>query len=404
MNARRQLLRAWLLLLLCGTAAGGSSAASAERVAAVHIDMRAQIKTGLFDPLRDEVGVRGARAPLSWQRSVLAQDEVGDGVYRVRLDFNTSAADAQAVAYKFKIERGAKTATPGDPNDGWEMGRNRQLLWPADGSSITVERAFNFEPGALPPQRTGRIEIIAPRPSQWVQPRTVQVWLPPGMPDTPGRRYPVLYLHDGQNVFDAQAAGAEWQVDEIAQRLVLAGAVPPMIIVAVHNTAQRTDDYTPVPSNLPGVEGRVGGNGPRYARYLVDELKPFIDATYPTRPEREHTAVGGSSFGGLMSMGLLLHHGATFGAGLVVSPSVWWGDGVVLQQLAKAPKPTPAPRLWVDIGLLEGEHAVAGARRLRDSLHQHGWPHRYTEVPQGTHDEAAWALRFEDMLRFLYAP
>ena len=407
MTARRQLLRA--LSLLCAAAVFASAAAGAEAVVTVLIDMRAQIKAGLFDPLRDAVGVRGASPPLSWQRSVLAHDTAADGLFRVRLKFSGAPADAQAVAYKFKIERGAKTPTPGEANDGWELGRNRQLLLPVDGGVRTEQRAFNFEPGAMPLQRTGRIDVIAPRPSLWVQPRTVQVWLPPGMTDTPGRRYPVLYLHDGQNVFDAEAAGAEWQVDETAQRLVLAGAVAPMIIVAVHNTAARTDDYTPVAWQLPGTAGggaavRVGGNGPRYARYLVDELKPFIDATYPTRPEREHTAVGGSSFGGLISLALLLQHGAIFGAGLVVSPSVWWADEVVLQHVAKAQKLNPPPRVWVDIGLLEGEHAVAGARRLHGSLRQHGWPHQYTEVPQGSHDEAAWALRFEGMLRFLYAP
>jgi predicted alpha/beta superfamily hydrolase len=335
---------------------------------------------------------------------VWAVDADNSGLYRVLLRFEITAANAQAVAYKFKIERGAKTSTPGDVNDGWELGRNRQLALPEAGKTTTEQRAFNFEPGALPPQRTGRIDVIAPRPSKWVQPRTVQVWLPPGMPTAPGRRYPVLYLHDGQNVFDARAAGAEWQADETAQRLVLAGTVAPMIIVAVHSTAERTNDYTPVPATLPGSSAPVGGQGPRYARYLVDELKPFIDATYPTRPEREHTAVGGSSFGGLMSLGLLLHHGDTFGAGLVVSPSVWWADEVVLQQLDKAAQPSPPPRLWVDIGLLEGGHAVLGARRLRDRLRQHGWPHQYTEAPLGTHDEAAWAQRFEAMLRFLYAP
>jgi predicted alpha/beta superfamily hydrolase len=299
------------------------------------------------------------------------------------------------VAYKFKVERA------GRPDAGWESGRNRALVLVPGAQRL--ERAFGSDPGAAPPLRTGRIDRLAPQPSAWVDAREVQVWLPPGYADAPETRYPVLYLHDGQNVFDAAAAGAEWQVDETAQRLVGRGEIGPMIIVAVASTAERTQDYTPVPHLLPG-SGPVGGGAARYGRYLVQELKPLIDTRYRTRPERANTALGGSSFGGLVSMWLLLEHPATFGAALVVSPSVWWGDAAILDQVARqhiAAGEGP-PRIWLDMGTGEGDAALHGARRLRDALRQRGWPVAYLEQAGAGHDEAAWAARVEPMLRFLY--
>jgi len=238
------------------------------------------------------------------------------------------------------------------------------------------------------------------------------VWLPPGYERDTDQRYPVLYLHDGQNVFDAQAAGAEWQVDEAAQKGVASGRLRPFIIVAVASNETRTRDYTPTEMTIPAerlgrpAPERQGGGAAAYARFLVEELKPAIDARFRTRPGVADTAVGGSSFGGLMSMWLALHQPQTFGAALVVSPSVWWDDRFVLRDAA-ATTPQRRPRLWVDMGALEGEQAVVLARELMALLRQRGWSEangglRFTEDPRGQHDEASWARRVPAMLDFLY--
>lgn len=388
----RALLRRPLQLLLL-TLAGAVClpAAQAQSVVQVVIDMRAEIAAGRFDPAQQQVGLRGALAPLSWGRTLVASvDAKRAGHFLLTLRFDTPAA--QSVAYKFKID------SPGHPDAGWEEGRNRALaLRPGE---QVLERAFGSDPGAPPLQRTGRIERIAPLPSAWVSPREVQVWLPPGYESEPDRRYPVLYLHDGQNVFDAGAAGAEWQVDETAQRLVLAGEVAPLIIVAVANTAERVHDYTPVPGEVQGQ--RVGGGAPAYGRYLAQELKPLIDARFRTQPGRGSTAVGGSSLAGLVSMWLLLEHGATFGAGLVVSPSVWWAGEAILRQVAQAASSLPAPLIWLDVGELEGDGAVQGVRRLRQALAARGWAPAYLEQAGASHDEAAWAARVAPMLRHIH--
>ena len=371
------------------------------------IDLRAEIAAGRFDPARDSVGVRGAVPPLSWQQTLTASAVPGaPGWYRLQLQMEAAAAAGQPVAHKFKIER------PGRPDAGWEDGRNRSWLLDTAATDPQrpqrVQRLFGADPDAPPPQRTGRIDRLLLPLSVHVGPREVQVWLPPGYGDDPQRRYPVLYLHDGQNVFDAQAAGAEWQADEAAQRGVLAGELQPMIVVAVASTDTRAHDYTPWPRNktlhdwlMPGTTAG-GGGGPAYGRYLVQELKPAIDARYRTLSGREGTAVGGSSLGGLVTMWLLLEHGATFGAGLVVSPSVWWADEAIVRAVKQAPADLPAPRIWLDMGSAEGPRAVPAVRRLRDALVARGWLPHFELVEGGAHTETAWAQRFPAMLKFLY--
>ena len=125
------------------------------------------------------------------------------------------------------------------------------------------------------------------------------VYLPPDYDQATADRYPVLYLHDGQNVFDqATSFGDEWRVDETAQELITAGCIEPIIVVGIYNTGDhRIDEYTPTPS----ADGTLGGRADDYGRMLVEELKPFIDATYKTFPGAANTALGGSSLGGLLT-------------------------------------------------------------------------------------------------------
>lgn len=298
------------------------------------------------------------------------------------------------------------------------MWRRRFLLLAAGAAGLPARAGPPERPAAVAPPprrivRTGVIERLGSVPSRHAPPREVQVWLPPGYAASPGRRYPVLYLHDGENVFDDSVSPVEWGVDETAQRLMAAGEVAPAIVVAVHTGRSRFDDYTPVPMRREGRQ--VGGQAAAYARFLVDELKPAIDSRYRTRPGPVDTAVGGSSLGGLVSLWLVLHEPATFGAALVISPSVWWGANQILREVASVPLGRGRPRLWLDIGLGEGAEAVDGARLLRDALLRRGWnggvpgsPLRptlaYLEVPGAAHDVPAWAARFEGMLRFLYPP
>jgi predicted alpha/beta superfamily hydrolase len=241
--------------------------------------------------------------------------------------------------------------------------------------------------------------------------RDVIVYLPPGYDKDKQRRYSVLYLHDGQNLFDGATSyipGQEWRADEAAEVLIANGKIEPLIIVGVYNTGKdRIDEYTPVAD----AKYKVGGKADLYGRLLVEELKPFIDKTYRTKKGAAHTGLGGSSLGGLVSMYLGLKYPNVFGRVAVVSPSVWWGNNQIVHEVEALPKKPPL-RIWLDIGTKEGgnaeeaQHTVDGARLLKNALVKKGWKLekdlKYFEAQGAEHNERAWAARVEQILEFLF--
>jgi predicted alpha/beta superfamily hydrolase len=234
--------------------------------------------------------------------------------------------------------------------------------------------------------------------------RDVTVWLPPGYDDDPSRRYPVLYLHDGQNLFDPDTAfvpGQTWQVGDTAGAEIAAARVEPLIIVGIANAgSRRIQEYTPTPDSRLG-----GGLADQYGRLIVDELKPLVDRTYRTLPDPMDTAIGGSSLGGLVSLYLALTRPQTFGRVAVMSPSVWWDRRAILRTVRGA-QPKPRLRLWVDIGTAEGRRGLDDARLLKAALVGAGWvvggDLHYAEYEGATHSEGAWAARFAPVLRWLF--
>ena len=233
--------------------------------------------------------------------------------------------------------------------------------------------------------------------------RTVVVYLPPGYDPETAERYPVLYLHDGQNVFDrATSFAEEWQVDESAQRLITDGEIEPLIIVGIYNTGEhRVDEYTPTPA----IEKGQGGHADDYGRMLVEDLKPFIDRTYKTLPSAASTAMGGSSLGGLLTMHLGLRYPTAFSRLAVLSPSVWWDERVILREVEALPAALPL-RIWLDAGTAEGDDTLVDLRALRDALVAKGWvlddTLAYLEAEGGEHNEQSWATRVERVLKFLF--
>jgi predicted alpha/beta superfamily hydrolase len=232
--------------------------------------------------------------------------------------------------------------------------------------------------------------------------RAILVYLPPGYKQRAARRYPVLYLHDGQNVFDkATSFGEEWHVDETAQRLIEAGQIEPLIVVAIYNTGEhRIDEYTPTK-----VAEKGGGNADNYGRMLVEEIKPLIDRKYKTLPSAASTGLGGSSLGGLVTIYLALRYPTAFNRLAVLSPSVWWDNKMIVHEIEKLPSKLPL-RIWLDAGTGEGPNVVADVRAFRDALVAKGWvpDHdlRYIEAEGAEHNETAWGSRVGDVLKWLY--
>jgi predicted alpha/beta superfamily hydrolase len=234
--------------------------------------------------------------------------------------------------------------------------------------------------------------------------RDITIFLPPGY-EASDEQYPVLYLHDGQNLFDPEAAfvkGQHWRVGETASALIEAARIPPLIIVGIDNTgSSRLYEYTPTHDRRRG-----GGGAEAYGHLLVRELKPFVDARYRTLSDAKHTGLGGSSLGALVSLYLGLGYPDVFGRLAVMSPSVWWDRRAILRNVRNA-RPKPRLRIWVDIGNREGRTHVENARLLKVGLTRNGWVDgddlHYEEVPDGTHSEGSWAERFGRVLEFLFA-
>jgi predicted alpha/beta superfamily hydrolase len=235
--------------------------------------------------------------------------------------------------------------------------------------------------------------------------RDIAVWLPPDYEKQPNRRYPVLYLGDGQNLFNLETSflpDQEWRVDETVTALVEARLIEPLIIVGVANAGMdRANEY------LPTRVGDNGGRVDRFGRFLVEEVKPMIDRTYRTKRGANDTGLGGSSFGGIMTLAVGMRHPNVFGKLAILSPSVWWDDRRVLKMVDAMPAKT-RQRIWIDIGTDEGGEAVPNTALLRDRYVAKGWREgkdlAFFLDRGAKHNENAWAGRMDAILMWLFKP
>ena len=212
--------------------------------------------------------------------------------------------------------------------------------------------------------------------------RQITVYLPSGY--SADRAYPVLYMQDGQNLFDDERSFARqsWRLHDAADAAIGARTATPMIIAGIdHAGDKRIDEYT----------------GDDYGRMLLDEIKPLVDSKYRTTT----AAIGGSSLGGLVSLRLGLTT-SVFSGVAAMSPSVWWNNRAILEL-----EPLNHPRIWLDVGWREGRKTLDDARLLHDRLRAKGWSdadlHFYQDR-RGDHSELAWRRRAKMMLEFLFPP
>ncbi|MBA3259163.1 MAG: alpha/beta hydrolase [Gemmatimonadales bacterium] len=230
--------------------------------------------------------------------------------------------------------------------------------------------------------------------------RDVVVYLPPSYRG--GReRYPVVYMHDGQNLFDpATSFAGDWGVGRAMDGAARRGLEA--IVVGVPNMGvERLDEYSPYSD--PGARG--GGKGAAYAAFLATTLRAIVDRRFRTTRTREQTAIVGSSMGGLISLYALFRYPGAFGAAGVLSPSLWFAGGAIFSDIERS-RFVPA-RIYLDIGTSEGPEHVGNARRMRDLLlakgYRAGGDLRWLESRSGRHDERSWGRRFARALPFLLA-
>lgn len=264
----------------------------------------------------------------------------------------------------------------------------------------TLQRVFRLE-NRRAHVRRGTLDHIAQFASAILgNARDITVYLPPGYHERSDAHYPVLYMQDGQNLFEPQRAfipGQHWRLAEAADHAIGHRAAEPMIIVGIDNAgASRIDEYTPTHD----ADRKAGGRADDYGRFLIEELKPHIDERYRTVADADHTALGGSSLGALVTLYVGLKHPDVFARLAVMSPSVWW-DGRAILGIVDAYDGPPL-RAWIDIGGREGLEALTGARTLRDRLAAKDFELHYAEDRRADHSERAWARRVRGVLEFLF--
>ncbi len=221
-----------------------------------------------------------------------------------------------------------------------------------------------------------------------LKPRKIFVYLPGGY-ETSGMRYPVLYMHDGQNLFDPSRAflGQTWRAEESLNSLIAQNLIAPLIVVGIDNTEDRVKEYTEE-FNLD---------------YLAQELKPLIDQTFRTKTSSASTGIMGSSLGGLVSLKASLAYPDVFGLIGALSPSIWWNQKAILRDIDNST--LEAQKIYVDSGT-EGGEEPQNVNELKDILSKQSYvngKNLMISIQQGArHQEKYWAQRFPTALRFLF--
>ncbi len=255
----------------------------------------------------------------------------------------------------------------------------------------------------MPPRQQrpkGRLEHVPAGPDSPGLDRNLAVYLPPSYNDS-DRRYPVLYMQDGQNLFDPKASFAgSWRVD-LAMNWAAARGTEGIVVGVPNANGDRLAEYSPFHDSEGGP-----GRGGDYVSHLAETIKPLVDARFRTLPRRETTGVAGSSMGGLISLFACFARPDVFGIMGALSPSLWYAERAIFGLLDAAS--FQPGRLYLDVGRREGAETLENARRLRDLLLAKGYVQgvhlRYVEDRAGKHEEAAWSRRFRAALPFLLSP
>jgi predicted alpha/beta superfamily hydrolase len=238
--------------------------------------------------------------------------------------------------------------------------------------------------------------------------RLLRVWLPPDYDGWGANRYPILYLNDGQNLFDPATAfaGVHWQVGETATRLIAEQKIRPLIIVGIDNTKNRACEYIPYRSTDPRV---VNAKGKYYPEFLRREVMPLIEERYSVLRGPDNTGLGGSSLGGLITLYTQLAAPGVFGRALIESPSLFVANRKILDQSRRCrdwPERTYLGMGTREVGDAEKDaKVVADVRELETVMRDAGLDDKRLKVrvdEGATHSETAWAARFPEALEFLY--
>jgi predicted alpha/beta superfamily hydrolase len=249
---------------------------------------------------------------------------------------------------------------------------------------------------------TGNIRLHQKFQSNFLPARDIIIYLPPDYERETTRRYPVLYMQDGQIIFDTATsffAGQERHMDERAQALITENRIEPLIIVGIYSSGlARKNEFTPRTATQPG-------EADAYGRMLVEEIKPFVDNHYRTLPDRSHTGLGGSSMGGTVSLYLGIKYAKIFGRLAVTSPAAFRDDEMVVRYVQSLKSKTNQ-QVCLSAGTAEPSIFLNSTRHLRQALIDKGWKDgadlSYMEAPGSQHNPDERALRVDHLLTTLF--
>jgi predicted alpha/beta superfamily hydrolase len=329
-----------------------------------------------------------------------------DGTYQLTLPATVRGPQ------EFKFTRGSWAT--GEADASYQPVANRHADVGVGPATLTLQvvswqdqRPGGAPAAARPHTRAANVSVLADSfrlPQLHGRARRVWLYLPPGYAANKPRRYPVLYLQDGQNVFDAATSfSGEWGVDETLNQLAATGQDPSgCIVVAIDNGGERRlDEYSP----WVNTEYKKGGEGDRYTDFLALTLKPYIDAHYRTRPDAAHTVIAGSSMGGLIALYAGLKYPKVFGRVGAFSPAIWFVKDSLLAYERRRPAPR-ASRFYFVAGPTESETMVPLMATMRDELLATGVAPShvdYVTPADGKHAEWFWRREFGPAYRWLLA-
>lgn len=326
----------------------------------------------------------------NWNPAKIALHREAQDSWFIRLTLEKGAQ----LEYKFTLGDWEKEALAEDGS----VPPNSTLLIEKDTTVVQhINRWRDDEARVISGQISGSVRYHRQLQGFGLKPRDVIVWLPPDYEQNSQRRYPVLYMHDGQNIFDPATSfgGVDWQIDETADSLIRKGTIEPIIVVGIYNTSDRFLEYA------------CGDSGARYMKLVTETIKPLIDQTYRTLPEREHTAIGGSSMGGLISFMLLWEYPQVFSKAICMSPAFKIDSLDYVRTIEDQERPSQDVVIYIDNGGVGLEARLQpGIDDMLSTLKKKGYEQSrdfYLRLfPEAEHNEAAWALRVGQVLELFF--
>ena len=338
------------------------------------------VKTANVDST-SKLFITGDQPQLSnWNPGGTALKNISTNRWSISINFT------KGTEIEYKFTRGSWATEPVDESG--KPFQNFKLLIKGDTTVIHELQYWRDDTQPTKSTITGTLNYHRQMKAFGVAPRDIVVWLPPGYDIESDRRYPVLYMHDGQNIFDANTSsfGTEWRIDETADSLIRSGVIQPLIIVGIYNTQHRTPEYADTKL------------GKKYRRFVTRKLKPYIDKHYRTLPDRDHTAVGGSSMGGLVSFMLVWENDNIFSKAICMSPAfkIEELDYVTTVQNYKGPKKNI--QIYIDNGGIELETQLQpGIDEMLTALEQNGYRRNieyfWIKDKNAHHFESDWGKR-----------